>query len=146
MFIYLVVPGPSCGMRDLWVVACGIYWFLDPGWNPGPLHQECRVLATGPPVALCHSQPAFSVSCCPQGSFALCSEWHLALLGLSWFWVVETPRSSAVTCKDAGTARVSQLGLPSLVSCGMWCCCSLSIFLLLPPVQFWICCPSFVCS
>ena len=28
------------------VVACGIY---NQGWNPGPLHWECRVLAGGPP-------------------------------------------------------------------------------------------------
>ena len=33
-------------LRWVLVVACGIY---NQGWNPGPLHWECRVLAGGPP-------------------------------------------------------------------------------------------------
>ena len=40
--IFLVV---GC---DLLVAACGT-WFPDQGSNPGPLHWECGVLATGPP-------------------------------------------------------------------------------------------------
>ena len=50
-----------CGMWDLsvsagklLVAACGIY-FPDQGWNPGPLHWKCRVLATGPPGKSLHS-------------------------------------------------------------------------------------------
>ena len=27
---------------------CGL-WFPEQGWNPGPLHWELEVLATGPP-------------------------------------------------------------------------------------------------
>ena len=62
--IYLAVSGLSWGMQDLcpslWPVgssveACklliaarGIH-FPDQGSNPGPLHWEHRVLATGPP-------------------------------------------------------------------------------------------------
>ena len=38
LFIYLTAWGLSCGML-----------FLDQGLNPGPLHWEHRVLATGPP-------------------------------------------------------------------------------------------------
>ena len=48
-----------CGIRDfffflvasceLLVVACGIY-FPNQRLNPGPLHWEQRVLATGPPT------------------------------------------------------------------------------------------------
>ena len=64
IFIYLAVSGLSWGMQDLcpllWPVgslveACklliaarGIH-FPDQGSNPGPLHWEHRVLATGPP-------------------------------------------------------------------------------------------------
>ena len=56
-------PGLSCGTWDcpsslrrarfltvawgLLAVACRIK-FPDQGWNPGPLHWECGVLATGP--------------------------------------------------------------------------------------------------
>ena len=63
-FLYLAVPGLSCGTQDLQsslqhvgclvvtckllAVACGIQ-FSDQGSNPGPLHWECRVLAAGPP-------------------------------------------------------------------------------------------------
>ena len=63
LFIYLAVPGLSCSTQDLFqlqhveslvvahgllVVACGIQ-FPDQGWNPGSLHWEREVLATGPP-------------------------------------------------------------------------------------------------
>ena len=76
LIIYLAALGLSCGMWDLccgmWdlccgmqdlqlqhtgsssaacellVAACGIQ-FPDQGSNPGPLHWECGVLATGPP-------------------------------------------------------------------------------------------------
>ena len=37
-----------CSIQDFLVAACGIY-FPDQGSNRGPLHYECRVLATGPP-------------------------------------------------------------------------------------------------
>ena len=53
--IYLTVPGLSRNMQglllaawELLVTAHGIQ-FLDQGSNLGPLHQERRVLATGPP-------------------------------------------------------------------------------------------------
>ena len=38
----------GCGMPDFLSVACGIY-FSEQGLNPGPLHWECGVSATGPP-------------------------------------------------------------------------------------------------
>ena len=41
--IYLVVLGFSWGTQDLLAVAHGIY-FLDQGWNPGPLYWERGVL------------------------------------------------------------------------------------------------------
>ena len=45
--IYLAVPSCGCGMRTL---SCSMWnWFPDQGSNPGPLHWEHRVLATGPP-------------------------------------------------------------------------------------------------
>ena len=51
--IYLATPGLSfgvfnlcCGMLDLLLWACGIY-FSDQGWDLGPLCWEHRVLATG---------------------------------------------------------------------------------------------------
>lgn len=53
LFTYLAVPDLSFGMWDLelWhgnlVALCGIY-FLDQGWNLGPLHWEQSILATGP--------------------------------------------------------------------------------------------------
>ena len=37
-----------CSIQEFLVTACGIY-FPDQGSNRGPLHYECRVLATGPP-------------------------------------------------------------------------------------------------
>ena len=40
--------GSSVAACDFLVAAYGIY-FSDQAWNPGPLHQECVVLATGPP-------------------------------------------------------------------------------------------------
>ena len=40
LLIYLAVLVLSCGMRDL---------LLPPRVEPGPLHWEPRVLATGPP-------------------------------------------------------------------------------------------------
>ena len=56
-FIYLAVPGLSCGMRDL---SCG---FPDQGWNPGSLPWEHEVLATGPP-GKCPLHHLFKVSTC----------------------------------------------------------------------------------
>ena len=54
-FTYLAVPGLRCGTQvgslvacALSVAACGLQ-SSDQRLNPGPLHQECRVLATGPP-------------------------------------------------------------------------------------------------
>ena len=47
IFLYLAVPSLSCGVQDLSVATCGIQ-FPDPGSNPGPLHWERGVLATGP--------------------------------------------------------------------------------------------------
>ena len=49
------VSGLSCGMQDLLVLryaeslvaVCGI-WFPDWGLNPGSLHLEQGILATGP--------------------------------------------------------------------------------------------------
>ena len=44
----------SCGTRDFLAVACKLLlaacgiWFPDQGSNPGPLHWEHGVLATGP--------------------------------------------------------------------------------------------------
>ena len=71
LFIYLSVLGLSCHTQDLWsslwhwsslVAASRIFssgvqtlncslWDLVPWWglNPGLLHWECEVLATGPP-------------------------------------------------------------------------------------------------
>ena len=40
--------GSLVAARELLAAACGIQ-FPDQGSNPGPLHWECRVLATGPP-------------------------------------------------------------------------------------------------
>ena len=55
LFIYLPAPGLGCSMLDIelrhanfQLQACQIQ-FPDQGWNLGPLHQEHRVLATGPP-------------------------------------------------------------------------------------------------
>ena len=42
------ILGLCCGMQDLLVVACGVY-FPDQGLNPGRLHWELRVPTTGPP-------------------------------------------------------------------------------------------------
>ena len=49
IYNYLSVSGLHCSMQVLLVVTCGIL-FPDQGSNPDPLHWECRVLATGPPV------------------------------------------------------------------------------------------------
>ena len=48
IFISLATLGLSCGMQDLLVAACGI-WFPDQGSNLGPLHWEHGILATAPP-------------------------------------------------------------------------------------------------
>ena len=54
-FIYLAVPGLSCGMWDLPYAACELLvaaceiQFPSQGWNLSPLHRECSILATGPP-------------------------------------------------------------------------------------------------
>ena len=53
--IFLAASGPSCGMRDLLVAACELLvaaygiQFPDQRLNPGPLHWDYRVPATGPP-------------------------------------------------------------------------------------------------
>ena len=54
IFIYLAVPGLSCGARDLpslwWLgesFKCDM-WDLDQGSHPGPQSWELGVLATGP--------------------------------------------------------------------------------------------------
>ena len=44
----LAALGISCLVRDLLVVACGIY-FPDQGLNLGPLHWKHGVLTAGPP-------------------------------------------------------------------------------------------------
>ena len=49
---YLVALGLSCGMQQLLVGACGI-WFPDQGLKPGP-RAGSRVLATGPPGKSLH--------------------------------------------------------------------------------------------
>ena len=49
LFIFnLATLGLHCSMQDLLVAACGIQ-FSDQGLNPGALHWEHRVLATGLP-------------------------------------------------------------------------------------------------
>ena len=54
----------------LLVVACGIV-FPDQGLNPGSLHWECKVLATGPP-GKSHSLGTYS---CPHSYFlCICEE------------------------------------------------------------------------
>ena len=40
-------PLPLVACKPI-AAACGL-WFPSQGANPGPLHRECRVLATGPP-------------------------------------------------------------------------------------------------
>ena len=45
--------GPLIAACELLVAVCGI-WFPGQGSNPGPLHWECRVLATGPPGKSLH--------------------------------------------------------------------------------------------
>ena len=48
IFIYLFAPGFYLQHTNSLVVACGIQ-FPDQGSNPGPLHWEHGVPATGPP-------------------------------------------------------------------------------------------------
>ena len=57
VFIYLAEPSLSCSMWDL---------FPDQGFNLGPLHWECGVLATGSPGMSLVSFPidATWLSCC----------------------------------------------------------------------------------
>ena len=50
IFIYLPAPGLSC-------VMCGL--IPDQGLNPGPLHYECGILATGPPGKSLHLKMYF---------------------------------------------------------------------------------------
>ena len=46
LFTYLAALGLSCSM---WTFSCGVWEvFPDQGSNPGALHWEHRVLATGP--------------------------------------------------------------------------------------------------
>ena len=74
--IYLAVPGLSCGMWYLWsslwhagslvaacklsAAACGI-WLPNQGSNPGPLHWERRVIASGP-LGKFLSKASFNIS------------------------------------------------------------------------------------
>ena len=54
LFIYLAPPRLSCGMQALLVAACELLvaacriYFPDQGSNPGRVHWEHGVLATGP--------------------------------------------------------------------------------------------------
>ena len=45
--IYLAVPGLCCGVQDLWLQSVGSS--SQSRIEPGPLHWEQGVLATGPP-------------------------------------------------------------------------------------------------
>ena len=47
-FMLFGCTGSQVGYMGSLVAACGIQ-FTNQGLNPGPLHWECRVLATGPP-------------------------------------------------------------------------------------------------
>ena len=53
LFVYLAVPGLSCGMKDLLVARYGLsvaahgIQFLDQGSSPSPLHWKHGVLASG---------------------------------------------------------------------------------------------------
>ena len=58
IFIYLGAPDLSI-VYDLLVTACRRQ-FPDQVWNPGPLHQECGVLATRPP----EKSPGFYLESC----------------------------------------------------------------------------------
>jgi len=40
-------------LNQVLVVSCGVQ-FPDQGLNPGPLHEECGILATGPPGKSLH--------------------------------------------------------------------------------------------
>ena len=52
VFVYLAVPGLNGSLQGLQglQLCCWMWdWLPDQGSNPGPLHWECGVLATGPP-------------------------------------------------------------------------------------------------
>ena len=59
-FMLFGCTGSQVGYMGSLVAACGIQ-FTNQGLNPGPLHWECRVLATGPPwKSLPYSSPQFT--------------------------------------------------------------------------------------
>ena len=72
-FIYLNIYKAAAGLSwGMWTFRCGM-WDLVPckGLQPGPLHAEHRVLATGPPAVL-----EFNSMCMLSHSGMSDSSWH----------------------------------------------------------------------
>lgn len=71
IYIYLAALGLSySSWYSILVAVCGI-WFPDEGSNPGPLHWEHSVFATGPPGKTPYS-PFFSIWLTSVHPSALC--------------------------------------------------------------------------
>ena len=79
-FLFLAVPGLSCGTWDLWLQQVGsnhlLTKFFDQGSNLSPLHWKHGVLATGPPeksleaylVTSEHTFPTLTLCACAKSS------------------------------------------------------------------------------
>ena len=74
-FLFVYLAALSGGTQGLLFVTCELsvpasgIWFPDQGLNPGPLHWECGVLASGPPGK------------CPEFSFY---KWKSPILNVVW--------------------------------------------------------------
>ena len=134
----LAVPGLSCGMQNLpsllqhWISSCRI-WFPDQGSNPGPLHWEHGVLATGPsekslnqdfcPMTWPHPWSTVFVSqssCCPELMLGLVP--HFFQRSCSWVldpflhWIPSWPAGEwakfiNLSTPRGGPAKIDRVGM-----------------------------------
>ena len=101
---------------ELLVTACGI-WFPDQGANPGPLHWELRVLATGP------LEKPLQLNVCALAVMSLSFQKHCDWRAVKG-WSDRGLRSSHSDAGKMTLRRLQKVCLCVCVCVCLWCRCA----------------------
>ena len=99
LFIYLAAPALGCGTQEFSLQPVNsqlqhLIWFLDQQSNLGPLPQECRILATGPP-----GSPKCQFKCVTYHfqTSCICFEYLDVIYGPVFVLLPQTPPTSGIS-------------------------------------------------